>query len=230
MAALAMMLIRPSPKLPIRSEPATRPRALGQSRALPSASPMSRSTLWLHASMWPSSVAKMNAAGGLTVPLLRTNSVPVLATWPLGARDRGRRQRITPRVLQIGVGHRRHAGYVGGQVDLLQRHVLPRRARGGARRTKPLEHYTSLFGRDSFSWRCNRIWADRADLTLGTPSSRGYPQRLLVLVPDLIATQASWLGEAGQARMPPSAGGAGAGDAGGGVAEKDGAVRQDHGS
>jgi hypothetical protein len=34
--------------------------------------------------MWPSSVSKMNAAGALLVPLLRTNPLPVFATWPVG--------------------------------------------------------------------------------------------------------------------------------------------------
>src|SRR6516225_4717229 len=67
-------------------------------------------------------------------------------------------------------------------------------------------------------------------LTLGTPSSRAHPQRLLVLIPDLIATPASWLGKDGQARKPPPYG----------VmapvmwervdAEKDGAVPQDRGA
>src|ERR1700733_7225407 len=51
---------------------------------LSSALPMRGSTMGLQASMWPSSVAKMNAAGALTVPLLRTNPVPVLFTWPVG--------------------------------------------------------------------------------------------------------------------------------------------------
>src|SRR6476661_11188613 len=52
--------------------------------ALFSVAPMSGSTMGFQASMWPSSVAKMNAAGALTVPLLRTNPVPVLLTWPVG--------------------------------------------------------------------------------------------------------------------------------------------------
>ena len=52
--------------------------------ALFSVAPMSGSTIGFQASMWPSSVAKMNAAGALTVPLLRTNPVPVLLTWPVG--------------------------------------------------------------------------------------------------------------------------------------------------
>ena len=41
---------------------------------LSSALPMSGSTLGLHASMWPSSVAKMNAAGALTVPFAQDES------------------------------------------------------------------------------------------------------------------------------------------------------------
>jgi hypothetical protein len=136
-----------------------------------------------------------------------------------------------------------HAGYARGQVDLVQRHVLPLRAvvavlllvtvvpwrlmmagsresrgrsgesqssrgcgkhGGSARRTRSLKHHTSLLelrqlplAMRNESVRIARI------LTLGTPSSRAHPQRLLVLIPDLIATPASWLGKDGQARKPP---------------------------
>ena len=102
---------------------------------------------------------------------------------------------------------------------------------GSARRTRSLEHHTSLLelrqlplAMRNASVRIARI------LTLGTPSSRAHPQRLLVLIPDLIATPASWLGKDGQARKPPPYG----------VmapvmwervdAEKDGAVPQDRGA
>jgi hypothetical protein len=136
-----------------------------------------------------------------------------------------------------------HAGYARGQVDLVQRHVLPLRAvvavlllvtvvpwrlmmagsresrgrsgesqssrgcgkhGGSTRRTRSLKHHTSLLelrqlplAMRNESVRIARI------LTLGTPSSRAHPQRLLVLIPDLIATPASWLGKDGQARKPP---------------------------
>ena len=46
----------------------------------------------------------------------------------------------------------------------------------------------------------NRICADCAEFTLGTPSSREHPQRLLVLIPELIAAPLeAWGGWSGEA-------------------------------
>src|SRR6266550_898414 len=45
---------------------------------------MSGSTWGLQAAIWPISVAKMNAAGALVVPLLSTNPLPELLTCPVG--------------------------------------------------------------------------------------------------------------------------------------------------
>ncbi len=50
---------------------------------------------------------------------------------------RGGGQRVAPGVLQVGVGHGGQAGYVGGQVDLVQLQILLRRlvvTRAGERR------------------------------------------------------------------------------------------------
>jgi hypothetical protein len=71
---------------------------------------------------------------------------------------------------------------------------------GSARRTKSLEHHTSFLELRQLPLALRNASVRIAQiLTLGTPSSREHPQRLLVLIPDLIATPASWLGKDGQA-------------------------------